>query len=232
MLESAIRVLAPPLQPSARFLTYSIQKPNLFMSLIQAAKISHQTEPADPSTLIPGLVLHRHVDGTVTAFTGKHPRKFFTGLSSDLSPELIAILDKAPTLAWDDGLRWSPRRPGKPRVIKGVGRRITAGVNLDNLPSGVPRPKLRRVTEVAMLTSETERVVKKASVKAQKVGPSHVREAEKTTSVASAPAGVAAAKRVAAPAMPKGLEIDMEGKFVAIGERSSRPKKRPARYAQ
>ncbi|KAI4208285.1 MAG: hypothetical protein LQ346_000165 [Caloplaca aetnensis] len=197
----------------------------LFMSLIQVAKIAHQTEPADPSTLIPGLVLHRHPDGTVTAFTGKYPREFFTGLSSDLSPKLIAILDKAPTMAWDDSLSWSARRPGKPRIIKGVERRITAGVNLDNLPSGVPRPKLRRVMEAAILTSKTARVVKKASMRAQKVGPADVRQAEKTISVALA-------KRAAAPAIPKGLEIDMEGTFVALGERSSRPKKRPARYAQ
>lgn len=202
------------------------------MSLIQVAKTAYHTEPAHPSTLIPGLILHSHPDGTVTAFVGKNPKICFAGLTSDLSPQLIAILAKAPTMAWDDSLRWSARRPGKPSIIKGKGRRIAAGVNLDNLPNGVPRPKLRRFMEAAGSSSTAAMEGKQAAARAKKAGPALVEQAEMATSVVPAPMGEAPAKKVAAAAMPKGLEIDMEGTFVARGERSSRPKKRPARYAQ
>ncbi|KAI4127247.1 MAG: hypothetical protein LQ338_003290 [Usnochroma carphineum] len=173
---------------------------------------------------MPGIILHRRSDSTLRAFTGTKPRVYFT-VTSDLSPELIELINKAPSFSWHDTLHWPPSNPGKPRVVKAKGPRFTAGIDLDYLPAGVARPKLKRLKEAKKSNSgiTTSNVAAAAPVFAQ--------QTQVMTSAAPAPAASLPAISGAAAARPKGLEIDMlPGAFMALGERSSRPKKRPARY--
>ncbi|KAL8763928.1 MAG: hypothetical protein Q9184_000371 [Pyrenodesmia sp. 2 TL-2023] len=143
---------------------------NLFMNLIQVFMNAYHTEPAHPCTLIPGLILYSHPHGTIAAFAGTNPKVCFAGFTSDLSPQLIAMLAKAATMAWDDSLRWSARRPGKPSIIKGKGRPIPTYVNLDNLPDGLPLTKLRRVMEAARSNSTAAKESKKAAARPKRAG--------------------------------------------------------------
>ncbi|KAI4145692.1 MAG: hypothetical protein L6R39_003729 [Caloplaca ligustica] len=208
---------------------------------------------------MPGIILRRLPDSTLTAYLNKTPTIHFA-ITSDLSRELTTLLDNAPSFSWEDTVYWPPSGAGKPRVVKAKGRRFTAAIDLDYLPPGVARPQLKlvrtaqvpapRVVKVQKPARKTVApVTKKTKTKKttaptetmRKAAPVTGRRTEVVTSLALAPArmptataGVEAARtagKTAAAARPKGLEIDMvPGTFVAAGDRSSRLKKRPARY--
>ncbi|KAL9025557.1 MAG: hypothetical protein Q9196_005642 [Gyalolechia fulgens] len=200
------------------------------------ALVAESTEVEIKPPHIPGIVVIQATQSSSpSAYTTKGtPTTYFS--LTDISSDLKLLLRRAPTVSWTD-------RRGNRRTVK-------AGIYLDCLPADISRPKLTRVNaaeaDVAAPVAATSATA--AAMKGRKPGKKpagatgeQATKTEKGTVEAApaalAPAGVATATNkpavmAKAPVKrPKGLEIDMvAGAFMAVGERGSRPKKRPARF--
>ncbi|KAL9594494.1 MAG: hypothetical protein Q9219_007007 [cf. Caloplaca sp. 3 TL-2023] len=215
----------------------------LFSLLTALVAVRPEQDYTPTYTSVPGVVLIESPNKSYSAYTTKDgPTTYFT--ATNLSPALILLLQEAPIVSWK---KKAGRNDGSEH------KSYKAGVYLDDLPAGIPRPKLTRVKAVAEavvtsavpVTAADSTATVAVETKARKPGRkarelSRVPKKEEKTeaapaTLASASTAAATATAAMAPttatARPKGLEIDMvEGTFAAVGGRGSRPKKRPARF--
>ncbi|KAL8721316.1 MAG: hypothetical protein Q9225_001976 [Loekoesia sp. 1 TL-2023] len=198
-----------------------------FSPLIALVAKSPETDLPPPGTRIPGIVLiQRSKSSFIRAYTTKlGPTAYFS--VTDISPDLMHLLREAPIF---------------PRL--GDQKRFKAGIYLDDLPDDIPRPKLTLVkaAEADFAAPVAATSATAPATRGRKPGRKAKGAVAATTKVmkekapaalapAGAPAPTAPAAATAPTVRPKELEIDMvPGTFVAVGGRSNRPKKRPARF--